>query len=338
MYVIASVKDVVYSLLIQVAFLYAAFTALQQRYVSQSVCGHGEEGEAAAQDGCNTGADTRNRRRIAVPALKLWIMLMTTTAVTRVGLHAVPLFDEMRILALYFILLGPPASQAEVYDKLFYPCISRVSDAFLNIQHRTKLLRIVALRVVRWHIFMSVVLLNYVCKCEALTDVETKEILSGLLFSRRALDDIAKLENEKKKTLVGGTSVEGGQETKRGGAHDQRGARTESAQEQARLFRRQVSDTAKPVQVGSSGNKGTGTFQRVHSDRSGLVAPVESTYYFPTPPTGVQTTKGPHAPESVCDPDHGDNGGTPKEKKKKFLFFRKRRNGPPPKVNICRRS
>lgn len=188
-----SARLLVLSSLYYFGFTYAAFTALKQRVILL------EEGEGESSSPSPPNAQPAPQRPkvlIGIPALKLMIMLTSMALLSFVGAEWFPLFAEMRVIFMYTLLFSPPFTQQEIYDQLFGPLLVRGGTLALALQTSNFLSRKVPLFVARCCVDCGIAAMNYVQRHHTLSEDAVKDILSGLVFSRRALQQVADLSRD----------------------------------------------------------------------------------------------------------------------------------------------
>lgn len=180
----------VLSALYYFGFTYAAFVALKQRVTSAAVA------EAAVLSPSEPVPHRRFNVLIGIRALKLMIMLTSMALLSFVGAERFPLFAEMRVIFMYTLLFSPPFTQQEIYDQLFAPLLVRVGTFALSLQTSNFLSRRVPLFVVGRCVNIGIAAMNYTQRHHALDEDAVRDIVSGLVFSKRALEQVADLSRE----------------------------------------------------------------------------------------------------------------------------------------------
>ncbi|KAG5492836.1 hypothetical protein JKF63_01416 [Porcisia hertigi] len=186
-----ALRLVVLSFLYYFGFIYASFTALKQRTTTVVTA---ERPVVSPTSGNVT--HPRNTILIGVPALKLMIMLTSMALLSLVGAEWVPLFLEMRVIFMYTLLFAPPFTQQELYDQLFGPLLVRGGTFVLSLQRSDFFSRRVSLFVVRCCVNGSIAAMNYTQRSHSLDEDAVRDILSGLRFSQRALQQVADMTRE----------------------------------------------------------------------------------------------------------------------------------------------
>lgn len=179
MQAIEYVHTAVTEALFHAGLLYAAVTALDQRRVE------------------------KDSILIAPAALKLWVVLGFLSFLSCLGLTGVPLFAEFRVIFVYLLLFAPPASQEEIYDKAFAPLLLRIGTWIKSVQSSTLLSRRLSLFVVAQCTNVSLVAMNYARRHSVLEEDAIADITGGLIFTQRALGDVAQAERDKAKMKRG---------------------------------------------------------------------------------------------------------------------------------------
>lgn len=164
-------------------FTYAAFISIKQRTTTVVMADTPAEGAPRPQV----------KVLIGIPALKLMIMLTSMALLSLVGADWFPLFAEMRVIFMYTLLFAPPFTQQELYDKLFAPLLLRGGSFALSLQTSDFLSRKVSLFLVRRCVDIGIAAMNYTQRSRSLDDAAVRDILSGLRFSQRALQEVADL-------------------------------------------------------------------------------------------------------------------------------------------------
>ncbi|KAG5491320.1 hypothetical protein JIQ42_01219 [Leishmania sp. Namibia] len=186
-----SLRLLVLSFLYYFGFTYAAFTALQQRVTTVTMVE--SSGLSAPTE---SAPPPWAKVLIGVPALKLMIMLTSMAMLSLLGADWLPLFAEMRVIFMYTLLFAPPFTQQELYDQLFAPLLVRGGTFALSLQKSDFLSRKVSLFVVRLCVDIAIAAMNYAQRSRSLDDNATLDILSGLRFSQRALQQVAEMARE----------------------------------------------------------------------------------------------------------------------------------------------
>ncbi|CCW61389.1 unnamed protein product [Phytomonas sp. EM1] len=174
-----TVRGFVNSSLLNVAFLYAVFTTLrraQRRPV---------EPEKVVQ-----GLAPLTSITLGIPELKLWVMLTSLAALSFVRVDVIPLLTEIRVIVAYILVFSPSFTQQEVYDMFFSPFLSQLT-ALVRSFHRGTALKWLALFVVRYMVALAVVIMNYIECCGSMDPETVKEIIDGLMLTKRTLDEAA---------------------------------------------------------------------------------------------------------------------------------------------------
>ncbi|KPA86504.1 hypothetical protein ABB37_00652 [Leptomonas pyrrhocoris] len=185
-----SARLFVLSALYYFGFTYAAYTALKQRVAFV---------EVAEPTGLSSNGQAPHRNptvRIGIPALKLMIMLTSMALLSVVGAEWFPLFTEMRVIFMYTLLFSPPFTQHEMYDQLFAPLLIRGGTFVLSLQTSNFLSRKVPLFVVRCCVDVGIAAMNYAQRRHAVDEDAVRDVVSGLVFSKRALHQVADLSRE----------------------------------------------------------------------------------------------------------------------------------------------
>lgn len=187
-----SLRLFVLSSLYYFGFTYAAFTALEQRVTSE------EEVGVSAPSSPNEQGSPRRRTRVVLglPALKLMIMLTTMALFSFVGAECLPLFAELRVIFMYTLLFSPAFTQQEIYDQVFAPLLVRGGTLALSLQTTNFISRKVPLFVTRRCVDLGIAAMNHAQRSKALDQDAVRDILSGLVFSQRALQQVADLSRE----------------------------------------------------------------------------------------------------------------------------------------------
>ncbi|KAK7200847.1 hypothetical protein NESM_000143200 [Novymonas esmeraldas] len=189
-----SLRLLVLSCLYYFGFTYAAFIALKQRSTTV-VSSHSQSSPSPS----STAEDGRPQRRmvlIGIPALKLMIMLTSMALLSLVGADWFPLFAEMRVILMYTLLFAPPFTQQELYDQLFAPLLVRGGAFAVSLQTNDVLSRKLSLFVVRRCVDVSIAAMNYTQRSRSVDNDAVRDILSGLRFSQRALQQVADMARE----------------------------------------------------------------------------------------------------------------------------------------------
>lgn len=185
-----SARLFVLSALYYFGFTYAAFTALQQRVTSQEVA------EPSVLSPAGEGPHRRSKIVIGIPALKLMVMLTSMALLSFLGAECLPLFAEMRVIFMYTLLFSPTFTQQEIYGQVFAPLLVRGGSFALSLQTSNFLSRKVPLFVVRRCVHLGIAAMNHVQRSHALDEDAVRDIVSGLVFSQRALKQVEELSRE----------------------------------------------------------------------------------------------------------------------------------------------
>lgn len=192
-----SVRLFVLSFFYYFGFAYASFQALKERsFISV-------ESPASPAASTTDGALGVPRRRppvqqlrLGLPALKLMIMVTSMALLSIAGADMLPLFAELRLIFLYTLLFAPPFTQRELYDQYAGPLLVRGGSLAISLQTSDFLSRRVALWAVRRCVGTAVALMNYVERCGTVEAAAVRDIMGGLVFSRRALQQTEEMTRE----------------------------------------------------------------------------------------------------------------------------------------------
>lgn len=180
--------------LTQAGYLYAAWTVLRSGKREVQVISSSEVSGAGAAAGSTVAS--RERFTLDTACLKLCIMVTAAACLELLGADAFPLFPEMRVITMYLLLFAPLSTQREVYDKAFSPLLVKLGNSVTSLNSSDFLTKRIILFLVRRFVALCIAMMNYVDRCGTLEQDAIKDILGGLVFSRRALDDVAASERE----------------------------------------------------------------------------------------------------------------------------------------------
>ncbi|KPI85786.1 hypothetical protein ABL78_5143 [Leptomonas seymouri] len=171
-------------------FTYAAFTALKQRVTFEDAA------DSTVPSPNRQSPHRRTNVLIGIPALKLMIMLTAMALLSYAGAECFPLFAELRVIFMYTLLFSPPFTQQEIYDQLFAPLLVRGGTLALSLQTTNFLSRKLPLFIVRRCVDVGIASMNYAQRHHAVDEDAVRDIVSGLVFSKRALQQVADLSRE----------------------------------------------------------------------------------------------------------------------------------------------
>ncbi|CAM43631.1 hypothetical protein, unknown function [Leishmania braziliensis MHOM/BR/75/M2904] len=180
-----SLRLLVLSFLYYFGFAYAAFTALKQRSTRIVVAESSVTTLMAANARC-----LRTKVSIDIPSLKLMIMLTSMALLSLLGADWFPLFAEMRVIFMYTLLFAPPLAQQELYDQLFAPLLAHAGTVVRSPKIRGFFSRKVPLFLVRLCVDVAIAFVNYTQRSRSLDGNAAQDILRGLQFSQRALQQV----------------------------------------------------------------------------------------------------------------------------------------------------
>lgn len=174
---------------------YAAFLALHSLFshLSRSSLSSKDQQSPSPPD-----ADEKKHTdgaELLLRALKLWIILTFLSSLSYLGADCIPLFLELRAIFTWLLLCVPPTSHVTVYDCAFEPLFLHIGAAITALTRKKMFARKVGLCAVRGCVELGVLITKCVQQSGELEEDAVHDIVGGLLFTRRALQDVKKMDS-----------------------------------------------------------------------------------------------------------------------------------------------